>query len=191
MNNPLNSFLIENFWNYGNPIFCRACYKTLILIFWKPIYRVNSHVGGIRYCVRWRVVTVKTISFNLSYSDLILKFNQEWPWRSFIRNFTAELTLRYLFCLTKGISAIILNFRSINAHFNQKKKFLVINQKNKLLALFYKIYKIESLQYFTFIIIHKHKQFMFKHSFELWSSFFARNRSRTLIFFEQQKEYVT
>ena len=143
MNNPLNSFLIENFWNYGNPIFCRACYKTLILIFWKPIYRVNSHVGGIRYCVRWRVVTVKTISFNLSYSDLILKFNQEWPWRSFIRNFTAELTLRYLFCLTKGISAIILNFRSINAHFNQKKNSLLLIKKINYLPYFIKYIRLK------------------------------------------------
>ena len=38
------------------------------------IYSINSHAGGVLGCLRWRVVSVMTMRFNLSYSDFFSDF---------------------------------------------------------------------------------------------------------------------
>ena len=92
---PLKCFQCQETWNHLNQSIGFSDTGKISSLIKLTIF--NLHAGGVSYYWRWRVVSVKTISFQFALNCPYSKF---WPWISFITTF--------------------LNSRSMNAYLIEK-----------------------------------------------------------------------
>ena len=87
---------------------------------------INSHAGGITYCIRWQVIIVKTLLVLICHTlSLFWNFDLEWPPRSEPKSFYIWL---HFFLLKSGesLNPYVKNWKSTfenNFFFKARKYF--------------------------------------------------------------------